>query len=157
MENPLFRKKSMERVSSPEQLNEYIKVTSPGVWAVLAAVLVLIIGFIVWGVVGKLETKVSAVAVSEEGQAVCYVRQEDVNGIAAGNAVRFGDKEYPVSAVSAQPVKVDEGFSEYTKHVGGFSDGEWVYKVTLDAELTEGVYKASIVTGSVSPISFLFG
>ncbi len=157
MENPLFRKKSMERVSSPEQLNDYIKVTSPGVWVVLAAVLCLLAGFIVWGVVGKLETKVNAVAVSEEGKAVCYVREEDARGIEAGNAVRFGDGEYTVAAVSAQPIAVDENFSAYTMRVGGFSAGEWVYKVTLDAELSEGVYAASIVTGSVSPISFLFG
>ncbi len=157
MENPLFRKKSMERVSSPEGLNEYIKVTSPGVWVVLAAVLCLLIGFIVWGIVGKLETKVNAVAVSGEGKVVCYVREADASGIEAGDAVRLGDKEYSVSAVSAQPIAVDDTFSAYTLRVGGFSAGEWVYEVTLDAELTEGVYAATIVTGAVSPISFLFG
>ncbi len=44
----IFREKSMERVSSPEQLNDYIKVTNPGIWLTLAAVIVLLIGFIVW-------------------------------------------------------------------------------------------------------------
>lgn len=42
MSSDLFRKKSIERVSSPEQLNDYVKVSSPGVWAVLAAVLILL-------------------------------------------------------------------------------------------------------------------
>ncbi len=30
MENQIFRKKSIERVSSPEQLNDYVRVSNPG-------------------------------------------------------------------------------------------------------------------------------
>ncbi len=44
----LFRKKSMERVSSPEQLNDYIRVTTPSVWLALAAVALLLVGMIAW-------------------------------------------------------------------------------------------------------------
>ena len=40
MDNKLFRKNSLERVSSPEQLNDYVKVSSPGIWIILAAVIV---------------------------------------------------------------------------------------------------------------------
>ena len=32
MENKLFRQKSIDRVSSPEQLQDYMRVTNPGVW-----------------------------------------------------------------------------------------------------------------------------
>ena len=157
MENPLFRKKSMERITSPEQLNDYIRVTGPGIWITLLAVLCLLIGFIVWGIVGKLETRVNAVAVSEEGQVICYVREEDAQEIETGDVVRLGDEEFSVTAVSVQPIAVDETFSAYMMRVGGLSAGEWVYAVTLDAALSEGVYPASIVTGIVSPIPFLFG
>lgn len=51
----LFRKKSIERVSTPEQLNDYIRVTTPSVWAVLAAMTVLLIGMLVWGVFGSVD------------------------------------------------------------------------------------------------------
>ena len=34
----LFRKKAMARISSPEDLTSYLRVTSPGMWIVLAAV-----------------------------------------------------------------------------------------------------------------------
>lgn len=61
MSSDLFRKKSIERVSSPEQLNDYVKVSSPGIWAVLAAVLILLAGAFVWGILGRLETTVPAV------------------------------------------------------------------------------------------------
>ena len=37
MQNQLFREKSLEKVSSPEQLNDYIRVSNPGVWIAVAA------------------------------------------------------------------------------------------------------------------------
>ena len=53
-ERSIFRKKSLERVTSPEQLDDYIKVTTPSVWIILAATLILIIGVLVWAVFGKI-------------------------------------------------------------------------------------------------------
>ena len=35
----IFRKKAVDRVNSPEQLNDYIRVTSPSIWMVLAGVI----------------------------------------------------------------------------------------------------------------------
>ena len=55
MKNSIFRKKSMDRVSSPEQLNDYIRVTSPGVWLFLIALLLLLAGFIIWAAFGRLD------------------------------------------------------------------------------------------------------
>ncbi|MBO4916083.1 MAG: hypothetical protein J5449_12875 [Oscillospiraceae bacterium] len=51
----LFREKSMERVSSPEQLNDYIRVTTPSVWLVLAAVTLLLLGILAWSTLSKLD------------------------------------------------------------------------------------------------------
>ena len=48
MENQIFRKKSVERVASPEQLNDYVRVANPGVWLALAAVLALLVGACIW-------------------------------------------------------------------------------------------------------------
>ncbi len=55
----IFREKSLERVSSPEQLDDYIKVTTPSVWIILAATIVLLAGMIIWGVFGKIEINTS--------------------------------------------------------------------------------------------------
>lgn len=43
-EKQIFRKSSIDRVSSPEQLNDYIRVSNPSVWMILAAVIVLLAG-----------------------------------------------------------------------------------------------------------------
>ena len=38
MAKGLFREKSLNYISSPEQLNDYLKVTKPAVWIVLIAI-----------------------------------------------------------------------------------------------------------------------
>ena len=53
--NSIFREKSLERVSSPEELNDYIRVTTPSVWVVLAATILLLLGMIVWSIFGTVE------------------------------------------------------------------------------------------------------
>lgn len=53
----LFRKKSLERISSPEQLDEYIRVTTPSVWIVLLAIVVLLVGMLAWGTMGTVEVE----------------------------------------------------------------------------------------------------
>ncbi|MDR2590370.1 MAG: NHLP bacteriocin system secretion protein, partial [Oscillospiraceae bacterium] len=54
MENKLFRKSALDRISSPEQLNEYMKVAGPGVWAILAGLAITFAAFFVWGVMGSI-------------------------------------------------------------------------------------------------------
>ena len=51
----VYREKSLERVSSPEQLNDYIRVTTPSVWLVLAAVILLLAGMVAWSILGTVE------------------------------------------------------------------------------------------------------
>lgn len=41
--------KSLNRVKSPEDLNDYIRVANPGVWLVLVAVVILLAGVCIWG------------------------------------------------------------------------------------------------------------
>ena len=41
MENRLFRQQSMDQVNSPEQIRDYLRVTSPKLWMLIAAVLAL--------------------------------------------------------------------------------------------------------------------
>ncbi len=52
--NGLFRQKSIDKVSSPEKLDDYIKVTTPSVWIALMAMILLLVGAIVWGFFGEL-------------------------------------------------------------------------------------------------------
>ena len=48
----IFRKKSIERISNPEALNDYIRVTTPSVWIVLIALVILLAGMLAWSIFG---------------------------------------------------------------------------------------------------------
>ena len=156
MNDKIFRKKSMDRMSSPEQLNDYIKVTNPGVWMALAAIVILLIGVCVWGVFGTLETKLSVAAVSQDGQTLLYVKEDNMASVQENLSVYIGDEIYKVTSVSAQPVAVTEEISEYARHTGELSIGEWVYIVPIDGNMPDGVYRAQVVVDSVSPLYFVF-
>jgi HlyD family secretion protein len=56
----LFRKVALERLSSPEQLDLLMQVTSPKSWIALAGLGVLLAAAVVWGFYGSVPTKVTA-------------------------------------------------------------------------------------------------
>lgn len=155
MNEQIFRKKSLERVSSPEQLNEYIRVSSPSMWTVLIAVMVLLIGVCVWGVVGHLDTKLQTVAIGENGEMTLYIREADIASVEQGMAVTIGDTQYILNELSVKPESAGEGFDEYALYVGGIQQGEWLYAATLNGPYMEGIYGAEITIDSVSPMSFV--
>ncbi len=156
MDSGLFRKKSLEKVSSPEQMNDYIRVTGTGVWLALAAVIALLAGLILWAALGRLETTVTAAAVAgPDGAVVCYIGEGDRSAVRPGQTVRVDGQEHAITEVADRPVAVDGSFDAYALHVGGLETGQWVYQAAVDGALDEGVYEARIVVDSVSPISFL--
>ena len=156
MNDKIFRKKSVSRMSSPEQLTDYIKVTNPGVWMVLAAIVILLAGVCVWGIFGKLETKITVAAESRGGQTVLYIKESDLPSVRENMSVSVGDQTFIVKTIPGTPVSVTEEIGEYARHTGDLALGEFVYVVQTDAALADGVYRAEIVIDSVSPLHFVF-
>ena len=155
MNEQLCRKKSIDRVSSPEQLDTYIRVVNPGFWTVLLAIVVLLAGVCVWGVLGHLDTTVSASAVSEHGVVTLYAKESDIPSLKEGMKVRIQEQHCIITQIAGVPVLAQDTLSDYALHVGGFQSGEWVYVIQTDAQLPDGTYAAEIVVESVSPISFV--
>lgn len=60
MNHNVFRKVSIERLSSPEQLDTLMKVTSPKGWLALVALALILISAIAWGFFGTISTKIEA-------------------------------------------------------------------------------------------------
>ena len=135
MQNKLFRQKSIDRVSSPEQLQDYMRVTNPGVWMVLAAVIVLLAGILVASVVGRLESTVSVTARIVNGVARVTAQGKDAELLADGMVLRIRDGEAKIAGV------------------------RWITSDTAEAtariDLPDGVYEASVVTEVITPIRFL--
>lgn len=130
----LYRKKSVERIQSPEQLNDYLRVTGTGVWLALAAVCVTLIGALIWSGVGWLEASVDCEALSENGEIVASL--PDARTVRAGMIMRVGGLETQVDAV-----RYDEA--------GNLS-------AVSHAEIPDGIWNAEIVLERVHPLRFLF-
>ncbi len=155
MNNTIFRKKSIDKVSSPEQLNDYIRVANPGVWLVLGALIILLVGICVWGVFGNLNTTLDTVGKCENGTLLCYVNDEDAANLAEGLSVTVDGLEYKIESIDEIAVKVENALDEYFAYRSGFSADQWVYAVIVKTDLPDGYYDAEIVIESVSPISFV--
>jgi HlyD family secretion protein len=59
MKTPLFRNNALERLSSPEQLDKLLTVTTPKGWLALAALCGFLCTAVAWGVSGTVATRVS--------------------------------------------------------------------------------------------------
>ena len=62
----LFRESALERLSSPEQLDQQLQVTSPKGWIALIALWSVLAAVIVWSIIGTVPTR-------EEGQGIIVV------------------------------------------------------------------------------------
>ena len=155
MKDSIFRKKSIVQVSSPEQLNDYIRVPNPGIWMILLAVIVLLVGVCVWGVFGHMDTNLKVAAVCKDGKLICYVKETDMKSVEHGMPVTVNDKQYTVDGIESEPVSVSGEMGSYLLHLGELKKGEWVCPVTVNANLEDGTYQATITVESVSPMSFI--
>ncbi len=100
MEQPLFRKESVERVSSPEQLSDYLHVTSPAIWIVLAAVVLLLASLFVWSSVTAVESFATGRAEVRGGVlTLTFDDAERAGNVEVGMNVKVGDLVTPVLSV----------------------------------------------------------
>lgn len=63
-----FRKAALEKLSTPEKLDQLIKVTGPKAWIALFTVFLALSTGIGWAVVGKVKTKLNAIGVVLGGE-----------------------------------------------------------------------------------------
>lgn len=157
MARNIFRKTSLDRISNPEQLNDYIRVTNPGVWMILCAVILLLFGLIFWSIFGQLDTYLPVGVVTENDQSLCYVKDADAQALKTGMLVWIGDEKFHITEIQKQPIQVDDSFAEYLLHVGDLHEGEWVYIAALDHTYGEDgmIIQAEIVIESIAPVSFV--
>lgn len=157
MKESFFRKASIDKISSPEQLNDYIKVSNPSVWVILSAMIILLSSVCIWGVYGRLNTVISVNGIAKDGILTCYIEEKDIDKIKEGMLVKIGDFDGKINFIERVPKskKMLEGeLDEYQAYK--LSLKEWNYKLLIDAaQVEDGIHKASIVLESVKPMSFI--
>lgn len=71
--NSIFRKAALDRLKSPEQLHTLMRVTDPKGWLALVGCAVIIGVALTWGVLGTIQTKVSASGILLSSQGLTEV------------------------------------------------------------------------------------
>jgi hypothetical protein len=131
--NQLFRQQVLDQMSSPEELNDYLKVTNPGVWAVLAAIILLLLGLLAWACVGTLQTKADAKVIIKKDAAAVVV--PDPYTVNEGMRVTVESQEYPITSMFVD---------EYGRTVG-----------MANMALPDGTYEGTVVVEETHAIDFL--
>jgi hypothetical protein len=152
----LFREKSMESIDSPESMNDYLQVTSPGVWIVLTAIIAILIGAILWSIFGRINTSVNvAVVSSSEGQA-CYVPYDDLEGVMSAGIVTVDKNDYALQMdADTETVIISQETNPYIRVAGGLHIGDVAVLIPVEAGLPQGIYTGSVTTESLQPITLL--
>lgn len=147
MDQSLFRKESMEHLSSPEELHTYMKVTSPRLWMLLSAILALLVGFVIYASTTvmesslKAEFRIETAGAGEASYSLVYVQLpvSQAETLRTGMPVRVLGRTGKISEISQ-------------------SETELVAFVDLGADylpVPDGTYEGEIVTESTTPLSFL--
>ena len=158
MDNELFRKKSIDRISSPEQLHDYMRVTSPRLWMLLAAVVLLLAGFIVYASGTTMENTVP-VRVKVQN----YHLSAEESGTGEERDVTLVYSELPAEQMDMVKTGMQVRFGNGTGHVSwvyAFDEDKTVQVVyemdQIDYPLTDGEFDAELVLESTTPISFFW-
>ena len=153
--NGIYREKSLDRIRTPEELNQYLRVTSPGVWMFLLAVVALLVGIFIWAYSGKLTTRVTCGSQVESGKVTVLVRKDDIGSVKVGQEIRINGIVGAVTNIDQTPFPVTDDMLEYLLYMGGLNKGEFVCSVTGSIQVDDGIYSADIITSSVSPFYFI--
>lgn len=132
MNDSIFRGKSIQKVQSPDNLNEYIRVSNPGIWILMVSIVFLLLGLCIWGCFGQLRTVVQGQAVCENGVVSCILPDDNAAGVQPGMTAELGGQTGTVTQVSGN-----------------------VCTIETEESLADGTYTAEILVEAIHPISFL--
>jgi len=137
MDNQIFRKESLDHISSPEQLNDYLRVTNPAVWLVLTAVILLLAGMLLWASVASIDSFASGTGQVQDGtMRIMFEDAQIAKSVQTGMTVTAGD-------VSAQ-----------VSSIGYTDDGEMF--ALAPTSLADGTYSVQVVYRKTQVLSLLF-
>jgi HlyD family secretion protein len=134
MDTSIFRKVSVERLSSPEQLDQVLRVTATKMWFGVAAIFVILATTVVWGLTGSIST-------TSAGQGVIVRKGGVLNVVSRGGGlvvdlkVKVGDriKANQVVATIAQPLLAERIRSMRQGYAEALSEREHALRIRTNS------------------------
>ena len=137
MDQKLYRQKSIDRISSPEQLNDYLRVTNVSVWVILAAIIILLAGMLLWSATATIESYTEGSSQVQGGvMTIRFQDQQFAKKVEAGMPVRAGDTETVISSIGR--------------------DSNGLIIATANTSLADGFYPVRVSYKQTQVMSLLF-
>jgi len=112
----LFRKKALEKLSSPEQLDQMMCYVASKQWVLLLACLVLLLSLLLWGIFGSVPTKISGIGILK----------------GTGNVVEMGPKN------GGRIIQIAVSINDY---VGKGQPLAWIEQTDIEEKMDEAKKK----------------
>ncbi len=179
--NKLFRQESIDRMQSPDKVDEYIRVSTPKAWILALALLLIVAGVLVWGFTGSIPKTVSVNGVlfrgelggrTFNGEALCLLPVDIAGQYLVGHEARvtFADG----NGFSGTVVNVREDPVSY-EEVQGMARSDWrmqmlwgdtadsyQYAIVVDYDRTASEFRAdrelvtvTVVLSDEKPIAYV--
>lgn len=88
------------RIASPDQLNDYLRVTNPKIWMLLSAIALLIVGLLLWSSFTTIESYATGTARAVGGElTVSFDDAAKASKVKPGMEMKVGDVETEVLTV----------------------------------------------------------
>lgn len=152
--------KENKNITSVNEFNDYIKICKPKIWIILIALIILMLSLTIWGIFGKIETKIDKQAISMNGTVYCFLDQNEIANISNNTSVKIEDKLYKINNIYDKAFSSDQVETFLSEHninlELNLNSNSVYYLLTIKVEnVPYEIINISIIKESISPISFL--
>ncbi len=136
----IYRKTALDKISSPEQLDKSLKITSPLSWLVLIGLTLIVVVVIIWSIVGRIPETITTQGILVEPNGVCSIFAKESGTVVevsvdSGDSVSIGTPVliYRTDSGQDEVLYSDQSGSVYrvlTEKGKRILKGEEVYRIT---------------------------
>lgn len=123
--------KKVEKISSPDDLNKFLKHTSPETWIILGLSICLLLGLIISAFFVRITDKIQGIANVKDGEVTLIISESNKRKLEEGQKVYILDQ-----------IGVIDSVTNYVPVISGF-------------DLDDGEYNYTINVKEIRPIDFL--
>ncbi|MBQ7577084.1 MAG: hypothetical protein IJT21_02335 [Synergistaceae bacterium] len=149
------------RITSPEQLNNYIRISNPGVWIILGAIIAFLAGLFVWIFMGQIEISFRAPIFMQGHEARAFLAYGQVSQLQNGMTVRIDNTAITgtITNISHDVMRYDEiikSIGRRTSAAMHINEFDRLFAVSMKFDnAPQNVSEANFITGIVKPVHFL--
>ena len=154
----LLKTQAIKNISSPERFYENIKITSASSWVLSLATLFFIISLLIWSMFYKINTIIEVGVFCKNHVAYCFISENNFEKIKNTKKIKINlnDQTYYPKQLNNSPIKINNSNLCYAMHLSKLKPGDWTFLIKFNApNLSDGNFKATILTNSTLPISLI--